>query len=216
MAKLRQAGTRRALAWTMESRGVADALLDGHLRLIGREETTSGMVRLVFESHERSLLTSRETALLAAAETGVANKRLAAIYALSRSTVSELLKDAIGKLGIANRSEFLDLMGRLRATGSELQPADPRENPAEATRYVLCPSAPASASPPAPWARLTPAERQVAGAVLKGSSNDAIAAARRTSARTVANQLAAIYRKLGVSSRWELAAHLSKRAFTVA
>jgi DNA-binding NarL/FixJ family response regulator len=200
----------------MESRGVVDALLEGHLRLIGRDDLTGGVVGLIFESHERSLLTSRETALLAAAATGVANTRLAATYALSRSTVSQLLKDAIGKLGIANRGEFLDLMGRLRATGSELLRAHPTEGDAPGTRFFLFPLVPASASPPASWARLTPAERQVAGAVLRGSTNDAIAAARRTSARTVANQLAAIYRKLGVSSRWELAAHLSKRAFTVA
>jgi DNA-binding CsgD family transcriptional regulator len=53
---------------------------------------------------------------------------------------------------------------------------------------------------------LTPAERQVALAVLAGLSNAEVARMRGSSPRTVANQLATIYRKLGVRSRAELAA----------
>ena len=48
--------------------------------------------------------------------------------------------------------------------------------------------------------------------LLDGKSNKAIAAARATSERTVANQLASIYRKLGVNSRSELASRLSGNA----
>ena len=53
---------------------------------------------------------------------------------------------------------------------------------------------------------LTPAERQVALAVLAGYSNAEIARTRGSSPRTVANQIASIFRKLGVRSRGELAA----------
>ncbi len=53
---------------------------------------------------------------------------------------------------------------------------------------------------------LTPSERQVALAVLAGLSNADIARMRGSSPRTVANQVAAIFRKLGVRSRAELAA----------
>jgi len=53
---------------------------------------------------------------------------------------------------------------------------------------------------------LTPAERAVAREVLEGHSNAEIARRRNSSPRTVVNQLAAVYRKLGVSSRAELAA----------
>jgi DNA-binding CsgD family transcriptional regulator len=53
---------------------------------------------------------------------------------------------------------------------------------------------------------LTPAERQVALAALSGLSNADIARMRGSSPRTVANQLAIIFRKLGVHSRAELAA----------
>lgn len=57
-------------------------------------------------------------------------------------------------------------------------------------------------------APLTRAEREIASLVVKGLSNASIARARAVSARTVANQLAAIYRKLRVGSRVELVALL--------
>lgn len=52
-------------------------------------------------------------------------------------------------------------------------------------------------------APLTASERDVAARVLRGQSNAAIARDRGTSPRTIANQLAAIYSKLGVRSRRE-------------
>lgn len=55
---------------------------------------------------------------------------------------------------------------------------------------------------------LTKAEADVARRVVAGEQNDTIARARRTSQRTVANQLASIFKKLGVSSRSELIAKL--------
>ncbi|MDB4964227.1 MAG: hypothetical protein JWP01_4226 [Myxococcales bacterium] len=58
---------------------------------------------------------------------------------------------------------------------------------------------------------LTPAEHAVAQLAMSGMSNAAIARRRKCSARTVANQLAAVYRKLGVQSRGELAARLASR-----
>jgi DNA-binding CsgD family transcriptional regulator len=59
-------------------------------------------------------------------------------------------------------------------------------------------------------AALSAAEREVVRAVLAGAPNAGIARARGTSARTVANQLASIFRKLGVASRHELVARLAK------
>jgi len=52
---------------------------------------------------------------------------------------------------------------------------------------------------------LSVAEREVVALALEGRSNLEIAGARGTSARTVANQLASIFRKLAVGSRAELA-----------
>jgi DNA-binding NarL/FixJ family response regulator len=53
-------------------------------------------------------------------------------------------------------------------------------------------------------AGLSPAEAEVVRAVLRGASNRQIARDRDRSARTVANQIAAAFRKLGVGSRGEL------------
>ncbi len=53
---------------------------------------------------------------------------------------------------------------------------------------------------------LTPTERAVAAAAAAGCTNLEIARARGSSLHTVANQLASIYRKLGINSRAELAA----------
>jgi DNA-binding NarL/FixJ family response regulator len=53
---------------------------------------------------------------------------------------------------------------------------------------------------------LTSGERQVLRGVLAGKSNGEIANERGTSVRTVANQIARIFEKTGVSSRAQLAA----------
>jgi len=56
---------------------------------------------------------------------------------------------------------------------------------------------------------LTAAERAVLDAVAAGMSNGEIARARKTSVRTIANQIASLFRKLRVGSRHELVAALT-------
>jgi len=63
----------------------------------------------------------------------------------------------------------------------------------------------AAAPPPA----LTSTEQAIFTALLDGQSNHKIAARRGRALRTVANQVAAIFQKLGVGSRAELAAKFS-------
>jgi DNA-binding NarL/FixJ family response regulator len=55
-----------------------------------------------------------------------------------------------------------------------------------------------------PPSELTAAERQVLARVVRGESNAAIARARKTSVRTIANQVASLLRKTGASSRFDL------------
>lgn len=55
---------------------------------------------------------------------------------------------------------------------------------------------------------LTAAEADVAARLLRGESYAAIAAARGTSARTVANQARRVLEKVGAGSRFELARKL--------
>jgi DNA-binding NarL/FixJ family response regulator len=58
-------------------------------------------------------------------------------------------------------------------------------------------------------ATLTPAEIEVARAIVRGASNAEIARARGTAVRTVANQVASILRRLGAGSRSQAAAKLA-------
>lgn len=181
-----------------DTRGIAEALLNGRMRLVSREDDGSGGSVLGFEA-ARVPLSRREQAVLAASEGGAANKLVAIEQSLACSTVSEALSAAIAKLGLNGRAEFLRVMAYLRAGSPVVRLVGSAE---------LCwLFVPLEAQAPEP--SLTLAERQVVAQVLRGRSNAAIARARRTSSRTVANQLAAIYRKLGVSSRWELAARRS-------
>lgn len=60
-------------------------------------------------------------------------------------------------------------------------------------------------------AMLTPSEQEVARLIIDGASNAEIARQRGTSQRTVINQIAAIFRKVRVSSRVELAARVFGR-----
>jgi DNA-binding NarL/FixJ family response regulator len=61
---------------------------------------------------------------------------------------------------------------------------------------------------------LTPAELSVMSLLAQGQSNAAIARARGTSPRTIANQLTGLYRKLGVTSRRELLVRATKQTRT--
>lgn len=63
----------------------------------------------------------------------------------------------------------------------------------------------------APW--LAPAEHAVIALLIEGQSYAEIAQTRRTSIRTVANQVASGFRRLGVSGRAELLCLLARWAF---
>jgi DNA-binding NarL/FixJ family response regulator len=189
------------------TRGIADALLDGRLRLVSQQDHDSGGYVLGF-SAATVPLSKRERSTLAAAETGVANKVVAIEQSLACSTVSESLQTAISKLGFASRAEFVKVMAYLRNASPA---ADVRAVGAGAPCWVFLPAESLDVD-----LRLTAAEREIVAGVLSGRSNAAIAQARRTSTRTVANQLAAIYRKLGVFSRWELAARAGRAYSTLA
>jgi len=62
---------------------------------------------------------------------------------------------------------------------------------------------------PAPNGILTSAQLDVARAIARGASNAEIARRRGTSVRTVANQVASILRRLGATSRAQVALKLA-------
>jgi DNA-binding NarL/FixJ family response regulator len=62
---------------------------------------------------------------------------------------------------------------------------------------------------PEPAGTLTPAQLDVARAIVRGASNAEIARMRGTSVRTVANQVASILVRLGATSRAQIAVKLA-------
>lgn len=66
-------------------------------------------------------------------------------------------------------------------------------------------------APQVAWPELTPAEAEVASLALRGLDNRTIARERRVAPSTISTQLEAIYRKLGVGSRSELAGVAARR-----
>jgi len=130
---------------------------------------------------------------------GFTPKEIAYGIGLSPTTVNHTLARAGAKLGFQSQAELAAFFapGALRARFAEFDLAGV---PLAVASFELLDEKRLDA--------LTSAEREVALALLRGATNRAIADERGTALQTVANQIAALYAKLGVHSRAELAAAL--------
>ncbi|HVH04589.1 MAG TPA: helix-turn-helix transcriptional regulator [Myxococcota bacterium] len=125
-------------------------------------------------------LSARERSAAEGLGRGLAPKEIAYAQGVAPSTVANALGRARRKLGLRSLAELAALFAPngLRAIDAAL------------------------------LAPLSAAEREVALLLVRGASNREIARRRGAAVRTVANQARAVYRKLGVASRAELAARL--------
>jgi DNA-binding NarL/FixJ family response regulator len=179
-----------------------NAVLAGRWSLVDRFDSDGRRYVVAYRNPPGVLdprrLTPREEGVTAMAAIGRSNKEIAAQLGVTASTVATLLAAALGKLGLASRTLlplfWRDLHGR----------AWPVTN-AEAPLIAL-----SHRDDPQGFSALTPAERAVALALLDGLSDRNIARARNSSRHTVSKHVTAIYRKLGVSSRVELAYKVSR------
>ncbi len=147
--------------------------------------------------HEVLALGPRERQIVAYAARGHSVKLIAYELGLSSPTISEHLTSAMAKLGVANRGE----LSRVFATASDvtergLAPIGVEDVAVTGADVVRSGDARV----------LTDTERAIVTLVLDGATNAAIATHRGTSVRTVANQVARVFKKLRVGSRAELAA----------
>lgn len=148
-------------------------------------------------------LSERERAVAHYLCLGHANKQIAYTLGLAEGTVGAIANRVAQKVGARTRPALAArLFGPPAAPTTE---AAPLRVAGEELHVVAWPQPPASPA----LAALSASEREVALAVARGLSNEAIAAARGASVRTVVNQLASVYRKLGVGSRVELTRRLS-------
>jgi DNA-binding NarL/FixJ family response regulator len=144
--------------------------------------------------HDPRALTANENAAVRRMLAGWSNQDAAVELGVSASTASRILASALHKLGGIDRGTLASLSGpasigrvlslpigieELRAIGLPLTRAED-------------------------LSILTPAEREIVPLLLEGYTNRQIALARGSSERTVANQVRAIFDKLGVGSRREL------------
>jgi DNA-binding CsgD family transcriptional regulator len=176
------------------------ALVEGKYTLIARFDTDG---RRYVVAHENAPavrdprgLTATEAAIAAWARRGHSQKFIAYELGLAVGTVGGMLARVFHKLGVRSRAELVERLSE----------------PSQVSRVslgseeLLLFSSHLAAPDLGRFAQLTQAEREVAQYSLTGMSSAEIAAARRTSTSTVTNQLASAFRKVGVSSRGELAA----------
>jgi DNA-binding NarL/FixJ family response regulator len=128
----------------------------------------------------RHPLSLRERQVVALAARGLANKVIASELGLHTSTVSVYLLKAARKLGVRGRVAVITAF----LAESEAEPSFPP--------------------------LLSPSERLIATLILRGATNAEIASLRGKSTRTIANQVASMFRKLQVASRGELAARFGR------
>ncbi len=142
-------------------------------------------------------LTQREHAIAVAAARGLGNKAIAYELGVTESAIGTAVARVLRKLALRSRSElallFAPFAPRTRARAVSIA--------GERLAIVNVPRV-----PDAPFDELSSVEREVAQSLIEGATHASIALRRGTSVRTVANQAASIYRKLGVRSRAELAA----------
>jgi DNA-binding CsgD family transcriptional regulator len=132
---------------------------------------------------------------------GFSPKEIAYGLGLSSTTVNHTLARARAKLSLQSQAELAAFFAPhgLRARFAEFELAG---TPLAVASLELLDEKGLES--------LTAAEREVALALVRGATNAAIAAERGTALQTVANQIAALYAKLGVHSRAELASALGR------
>jgi DNA-binding NarL/FixJ family response regulator len=173
------------------------SLVDGRWTLLDCFDR-DGKRFLVAQRNEPSVdprlaLTPRERQVAAHAAIGHGVRLIAYELGLAPATVCEQLRSAMQKLGVSTRAELA------AAYHLATLPEAALARDAELTVLSIPRRAREAES------RLSPGERAIVEMIERGRSNADIAAARGTSTHTVANQIARLFRKLGVGSRAELA-----------
>lgn len=160
---------------------------------------------------ERSLRLKRDLDILARALGGIDQKVIALELGLANSTITTALRRSLEFIGLTCAPSRVPLLLGLMVHAAKHASAVPdsriEEHEFEGKIYHLL-SAPVPEWSFAP--ALSPAVRAVVRMRAEGRSHAEIAKHRRTSRRTVANQLAAAFQRLGVSGRSNLIELLSR------
>ena len=137
-------------------------------------------------------LNEQEIEVAVRAAVGTANKEIASLLGYKESTVATYLSSALRKLGLSSRLE-LPVLWRDATAPCRSFIVGGQELFFVRRRTQIVDSG-----------VLTPSEHEIVLALRSGLSNREIAERRGVSVRTVANQLASIFKKLEVKSRSEV------------
>lgn len=189
-------------------RAVWDGLTDGTLAIASSITNTDHCLlvvrRVPAPLPPQTAARAKAAAILKEVLCGKLQKVVAIELGVSRSTVAVMLKNAICAMGINGPISRVPISLALLAhavTRPELALAELNRDPLAPQRscvmrlkrtHVLLES------------ELSEAEFDVASQLLEGKTHSELAARRGRSRRTIANQLAAIFRKLGAQGRFGL------------
>ncbi len=173
-------------------------LVDGHWSIVERLERDGRRFIVVHENgpelRDPRALSARERAVVQLVALGDANKHIGYELGLPLGTVAHAIHNAARKLGVRTRADLVRHVRLLRAATVERMGTS-----------LLVVSEPHRGASSDHLAVLSPAERAVVLLAAGGARSDAIAQARGTSVKTVSNQLAHAYAKLGARGRGDLA-----------
>lgn len=184
-------------------------LILGRARIVAAYATRSRhFLELVNYGSDRTCgpLDSRSVAVLDLILSGTQQKVIAADTKRSASTVSATAQRAMLELGLECQvSRFPMLLKVMYRSWQILKPTGTRDQDQNlGTPRIINIFRPDACL----QRRLSPSEYEVARDLVDGLRQDQIALRRRTSQRTIANQVANVYQKLRVSGRNELMAWL--------
>jgi DNA-binding NarL/FixJ family response regulator len=200
------ARTRQGRQHSEASLSAWPALIEGRWSMVDRFEADGRRFIVALRNDpahpDPRGLTQRERQVADSLGRGQNIQATAYALGLSASAITKAADQAQHKLGLASR---VDLAAFFSPNGPSARLAD--IGLGSEHLLVACEDLVDMAH----LAQLTSAEREVATALLQGATLADIALKRHTSERTVANQVQAIYRKLGVGSRLALATALQAR-----
>lgn len=184
-----------------------EAVFDGNWSIIARRETAAAVhflaVRNPVDATPMRKLTELEVETVRALMTDAPAKAIADDLGITEAALARRASSAYRKLGIESRAECALLLASLAVLAGEGRgvPDDPTCSVLRIAWAVqsLCAAR-----------GLTPAESSIVPMLIAGVSDAEIATRRGVSKRTVANQTAALYRKLKVGSRFELARAMTR------
>lgn len=180
-----------------------EAFLAGRLRLVALARNDTHVIGWLArrQPQPRDALGRDEREVIDLLIQGQSQKQIGIELGVGATTVSSRLHGALKKLQIARWEHLVVVARALTSANASGRPSAgslgqlPPNHPALGLNAAVCSAA---------LAALTEAEREVALYVIDGRSNAEIGLLRSTSPRTVANQIAAVFRKLSARGRLEL------------